>query len=165
MSPIAPRAGRGRPISRLLALVLAVVAGSLLAGCQVMATASPAPTPADFPGIATALVSRGLRLDHLTSGDAGCPGSVLTPTAIGFDASGLDQATVLRLHIYIFADHDTFERLRSTVDDCARSFVTDPNSYVSLAQSPYVIAAQGPAAPAFEAALRAGLAEAAGSGG
>ena len=58
-----------------------------------------------------------------------------------------------------------FERLRSTVDDCARSFVTDPETFESIDQSPYVLAGQGPWAPAFEAALRAGLEAAAGNGG
>ena len=162
MSPIGSRRGRSYPVRLALAWL---AAAALLAGCQVIATASPAPTPADFPGIATAFVSRGLRLDHLVSGDAGCPDATLIPTSIGFDASGLDQSSVLRLHIYIFADRSSYERLRSTVDSCARSYVTDPDTFVSVEQSPFVIAAQGPWAPKFEAALRAGLAAAAGSGG
>ena len=39
---------------------------------------------------------------------------------------------------------DAFERLRATIDDCARSFVTDPETYESLEQSPFVMAGQGP---------------------
>ena len=78
------------------------------------------------------------------------------PTAISFDASGLDQPTPVRIYLYMFRNRATFERLRATVDACARSFVTDPETYESLEQSPYVIAGQGPWGPQFKAALRAG---------
>ena len=98
------------------------------------------------------------------SGDAGCNDSVLTPTARSFDASGLDQAATVRVYLYMFADRATYERLRTTIDDCARSFVTDPETYQSVEQSPFVLAGQGPWGTAFEAALRAGLIVAAGSG-
>jgi hypothetical protein len=64
----------------------------------------------------------------------------------------------------MFADRATYERLRSTVDACARSFVTDPETYQSVEQSPFVMVGQGPWGRAFEAALRAGILVAAGSG-
>ena len=101
----------------------------------------------------------------MVSGDAGCADSVLTPTAIAFDASGLDQPTVVRIYLYVFGDKATYERLRTTVDDCARSYVTDPSTYSSVEVSPFVVAGQGPWGPKFEQALRDGLTEAAGSGG
>ena len=115
-------------------------------------------------GIATEFQKRGLHLNHLVSGDAGCPDQVLTPTAIGFDASGLDQAEVVHIYVYIFRNRATFERLRATVDDCARSYVTDPETFESLDQSPFVMAGQGPWGQQFKAALRAGLEVAAGTG-
>jgi uncharacterized protein YfaQ (DUF2300 family) len=64
----------------------------------------------------------------------------------------------------VFRNRATFERLRATVDSCARSFVTDPATYESVDESPYVVAGQGPWATGFEAALRQGLDVAAGSG-
>ena len=78
---------------------------------------------------------------------------------------GLDQATTVRLYLYIFRDRDAFERLRATVDACARSYVTDPETFESIDQSPFVLAGQGPWGQQFEAALRAGLLKAAGNGG
>ena len=111
----------------------ALLALLLVAGCGSVAVTPPAPTPADFTGIATELTKRGLVLDKLVSGDAGCTDQTLIQTAIGFDAKGLDQADPVRLRIYIFRNRDAFDRLRSTVDTCARSYVTDPDSYEALA--------------------------------
>jgi hypothetical protein len=141
----------------LAALVLATACGSV-------SVTPPAPTPADITGIASALTQRGLTLDHLVSGDAGCDDPVLVPTAIAFDASGLDQADPVRLRIYIFRDREAFERLRASVDFCASAFVTDAETYESIAQSPYVLAAQGPWPPEFETAVREALEVAAGTG-
>ena len=73
------------------------------------------------------------------------------PTAISFDAAGEDQTTPVRLYLYIFRNRASFERLRTTVDDCARSYVTDPETFESIDQSPYVLTGQGPWAPGFEA--------------
>ena len=137
----------------------------LVAACGVVSTTSPAPTPADFPGIATELAQRGIKLGDWVSGDAGCTDRTLIPTAIGFDASGLDQPTVSRVHVYIFRNRESFDRLRASVDDCARSYVSDPETYENIAESPFVIAAQGPWGPKFKAAVREALTEAAGTGG
>jgi hypothetical protein len=142
-----------------------LLVGLVVAGCGVVATESPVPTPADFPGIVSELHKRGVTLSDWVSGDAGCTDRTLIPTAIGFDASGLDQATKVRAHIYIFRNRDAFDRLRGSVDDCARSYVTDPAAYENVAESPFVVAAQGPWGPKFEAALREALAVAAGTGG
>ena len=152
-----------RRLGRRLPLSLALVA-LLVTACGVVTTSAPVPTPADFQGTASEFAKRGVVIDKVVSADAGCPDSVLTPTAIGFDASGLDQPATVRVHLYVFADRATFERLRSTVDDCARSFVTDPATYESVEQSPFVLVGQGPWGTKFEAALRAGLLVAAGSG-
>jgi hypothetical protein len=136
----------------------------LVAGCSFVETTPPPPTPADFGDTFARFVTRGLRIDHVVAGDAGCSGP-LAPTAIAFNAAGLDQATPVKVYLYVFADRATFERLRASVDACARSYVTDANTYESIEQSPYVLSGQGPWGHAFEAALRAGLAEAAGTGG
>ena len=147
----------------LRAVTLCFVA-LLVAGCGIVSTTPPAATPADFPGIATEFAKRGIHLDHVESGDAGCADRVLAPTAISFDASGLDQARIVRIYVYVFRDRATFERLRATVDDCARSFVTDPQTFESVEQSPFVLAGQGPWGTKFEAVLREGLQVAAGTG-
>ena len=86
------------------------------------------------------------------------------PTGIGCAATGLDQASNVRVYTCIVSNREAFERLRSSVDACARTFVTDPQTYQSIDESPFVAAGQGPWGPSFEKALRDGLAIAAGSG-
>lgn len=132
--------------------------------CGVISTEPPAPTPADFQGIATELTKRAVAIEDLVSGDAGCDDAVLVPTAIGLTASGLDQADPVRIYLYIFRNRSSFERLRATIDTCAGSFVTDPETFESIEQSPFVMAGQGPWAPRFEAAVRESLEVAAGTG-
>src|SRR6478752_9065207 len=144
----------------LVTLLVALV----VASCSFVETVPPSPSPADFQGTATEFAKRGIQIDHVVSGDAGCTDTVLAPTARSFDASGLDQTRTVRIYLYMFADRATYERLRTTVDTCAASFVTDPQTYQSVEQSPFVMVGQGPWGQAFEAALRAGLVVAAGSG-
>ena len=86
-----------------------------VAACNYVETTPPAPTPADWSGMAIQFAKRGLHLDNVVSGEPGCDDKVLRPTAIAFDASGLDQATPVRLYLYAFADRATFERLRSSI--------------------------------------------------
>jgi len=151
--------------TRPLALCFVAFVALVVAACSFVETAPPSPTPADFPDTAIELTQRGIAIDHVVSGDAGCDDAVLAPTAIAFDASGLDQPTVVHVYLYIFRNRASFERLRATVDDCARAFVTDPETYESIEQSPFVLVGQGPWGSQFEAALRAGLEVAAGTGG
>jgi hypothetical protein len=153
------RAGMGR------LSVIACLLATLVAGCGVVAMTPPAPSPADFLGIGAELEARGLSLGRIVSGDAGCADSALTPTAISFDAKGLDQADPVRIYIYIFRNRAAFERLRASVDSCAASFITDPATFESVEESPFVVAGQGPWGADFEAALREGLTAAAGTGG
>lgn len=147
-----------------IALAAAFVMVTLTA-CGVVSTTPPAATPADFPGITAELAARGVDVNRFVSGDAGCADPVLVPTAIAFDARGLDQTKNVRIYIYIFRNRDAFERLRASVDACAASFVTDPDTFETVEESPFVLAGQGPWAPDFEAAVREGLAAAAGTGG
>jgi hypothetical protein len=139
--------------------------GLMLGACGLVSTTPPAPTPADFPGITAEVAKRGVLVNHFVSGDAGCNDPVLTPTAIAFDAKGLDQADYVRIYIYIFRNKEAFERLRASVDACAASFVTDPATFETVEQSPFVLASQGPWGAEFEKALRDGLTAAAGTGG
>jgi hypothetical protein len=142
----------------------AFVIALVLASCSTIGH-TPAPaTPAPFPGIAGQLSLHGIRVTGIVSGDAGCADANLAKTAIAFDASGLDQATTVRLHVYIFRDRATYERLRPTIDACAASFVTDPATYESVETSPYVVAGQGPWGTTFKDNLRAAISEAAGTG-
>jgi hypothetical protein len=150
--------------SRARAAALSIAAVLALAGCGTISTSPPAPTPADFQGLAAELTKAGVVIDRIVSGDAGCDDPVLIPTAIGLDASGLDQPEPVRVYLYIFRNRASFDRLRSTVDDCAQSFVTDPDTFESVEQSPFVIAGQGPWAPEFEAAVRSALEVAGGTG-
>lgn len=140
------------------------MAGFVLTGCGLVSTTAPAATPADFPGITAALAKEGVLVNHFVSGDAGCPDPILTPTAIAFDAKGLDQPNNVRIYLYIFRNRDAFERLRAAVDSCAASFVTDPETFETIEASPFVAAGQGPWGAEFEAAMRVGLGAAAGTG-
>ena len=152
------RASRVAPLGLLGAgLVLAVT------GCG-LSTTPPPPTPADFQGIAAKLVTRGLQIEHIVSGDAGCADITLQRTAIGLDATGLDQDTPTRLFIYIFRNRSSFDRLRETVDACARSYATDPEAFESIESSPFVVASAGPWAREFRSAVRAAIIEASGTG-
>ena len=144
---------------------LVVAAALLVGGCGTISRTPPAPTPADFPSLAGILTTNGIAVTNIVSGDAGCPDPAIAKTAIGFDARGADQATPVRVHIYIFRNHDTYVRQRATVDQCAASFVTDPATYESEEASPFVIAGQGPWGPTFRERLRTALVQAAGNGG
>jgi hypothetical protein len=145
---------------RLLVLWLVAV---LVAGCAQVLETAPAPTPADFPGIAGQLGQRGITVDAVVSGDAGCPDAELARTAIRFSASGLDQDAPVHVRVYIFRDSATYDRRRETVDACARSFITDPDGLQMMDASPFVIVGQGPWGPRFTTALRDGLRSAAGT--
>jgi hypothetical protein len=147
-----------RVIGARVALALA------LSACGPISTSPPAPTPADFGGIASELTRQGVRVGNAVSGDAGCTDRELIPTAIAVDAYGLDQATPVRIYLYIFRNRASFEKLRANIDTCASAYVTDPETFESVEQSPYVVAGQGPWAPRFEAAIRHGLEVAAGTG-
>jgi hypothetical protein len=144
--------------------VAALVASLVLVGCGRIA-AAPSPTPADFAGIVEQLAKAGIAVKNVVSGDSGCADPTLAPTAIGFDASGLDQTQPVRVRVYIFGDRDAWQRLSATVATCARSYVTDTAGYESLAPSPFVVSGQGPWPPKFAAGLAAAFSAAAGDGG
>jgi hypothetical protein len=144
--------------------MLSIVAGLLLVGCGRVTTV-PSPTPADFAGIVERLAKAEIGVANVVSGDPGCSDSTLAPTAIAFDASGLDQTRPVRIYVYIFRNRDTWQRLAGSVADCARSYVTDETTYESLATSPFVVSGQGPWAPRFAAGLAEAFRAAAGSGG
>jgi hypothetical protein len=143
---------------------IAVAACLLLAGCE--ADNNPAhPTPASLTVTLEQFGAEGLILSDVVSGDAGCSDGDLSNKAISFDARGFDQASPTRIYFYGFRNRATFERLVSTIDACARSYVTDPSAYGSIQASPFVLAGPGPWAPQFQDHLRHALVVAAGNGG
>lgn len=148
---------------RLPALLLAFA--FLLGGCAGLLESPPVPDPESFPGISGHLGRFGVDVSNWTSGDAGCDDPTLSPTAIRFDANGLDQATPVQLRIYIFRNRDAWERRLADVDACASAWADDPATFELVQVSPYVLAGQGPWPPGFDVAIRQGLTEAAGSGG
>jgi hypothetical protein len=154
---------RVRVASALLAGAL--TAGGLIAGCGAVSMTPPAATPTDFPGLAGRLNAAGIRVADWVSGDPGCDDPDLRATAIRFTARGRDQADPVTLYLYVFRNRAAFERNRAKIGPCAGAYVTDPQSFEQVEQSPYVLAGQGPWAPGFEAALRATLEIASGSGG
>jgi len=155
-----------RPVARSVALLVGSLGLSLvLAGCGTKTADLPQPSPANFPGIVADLSAAGINVTQQVSGDTGCNDAKLIPTAIGFTASGLDQAAPVRIHIYIFADSATWNRLSIEVATCAQSYVTDPATYESIDPSPYVASGQGPWASHFRSAIQQVLTTAAGDGG
>lgn len=137
----------------------------VVAACGTISMTAPPATPTDFPGLAGRFNAAGIEVSDWVSGDAGCSNPDLVPTAISFDARGLDQASDARLYLYVFRNRTSFERLRDRIGPCAAGFVTDAATYEEIQQSPYVVAGQGPWAPEFESAIRRTLEEAAGTGG
>ncbi|HYK94793.1 MAG TPA: hypothetical protein VE011_02850 [Candidatus Dormibacteraeota bacterium] len=145
-------------------LVLGASMAAVLAGCGSVLGSPPVPGAEPFPGITGHLGRYGVDVLSWTSGDAGCENATLTPTAIRFQAQGLDQPTPLTLRIYIFRDHDAWDRRLADVDTCVASWATDPATFQIIQTSPYVLAGQGPWPPGFAQAIRQGLTEAAGNG-
>ena len=141
-----------------------VLATVVLAGCASILQGSPAPTPQSFPGIAGELTTRGIVIGKYQSGDDGCHDSTLTPTAIGFDASGLGVTTPIHLRIYIFGSGASYDRRRPDVDTCVTAWATDPSTVEFVEARPFVLAGQGPWPDAFKAAIREALTAAAGVG-
>lgn len=150
---------------RLRRLAALLVAPVLLAACGTVSTTPPPATPTDFPGLAGRLNVAGIKAADWVSGDPGCVDQELGRTAIRFKARGLDQVEPVTLYLYIFRNREAFERNREAIPPCAASFVTDAATFEQVEQSPYIVASQGPWAPRFEAALRATLEAAAGTGG
>jgi hypothetical protein len=150
---------------RIRAAVLGALLASTLAGCAGVLQSPPAPDPESFPGVTGHLGRFGVDVLSWTSGDAGCDDPTLSPTAIRFQAQGLDQRAPVVLRIYIFRDHDAWDRRLADVDTCVAAWATDPASFEIIQVSPYVLAGQGPWPPGFAKAIRDGLTEAAGSGG
>ena len=143
------------------ALALAVALG----GCSALQGSPPIPDPEPFPGISSQLGRFGVDVLNWTAGDAGCDDPTLAPTAIRFEARGVDQPAAVQLRIYIFRNREAWERRQADVDACAAAWATDPTSFEIVQISPYVLAGQGPWPPGFDAAVRKALTEAAGSGG
>jgi hypothetical protein len=149
---------------------IAVAIAGLLVVCFAVsacggAGSAPASTPADFAGIVERLAKVGIGVENVVSGDAGCSDATLAPTAIAFDAKGLDQTTPVRIRVYIFRDRDAWQRLSASVATCARSYVTDEATYESLSPSPFVVSGQGPWPEKFAAGLKTAFTAAAGTGG
>jgi hypothetical protein len=154
-----------RPHAPARSTVALALASLLLAGCGTISV-TPAPaTPTDFPGLTGRLNAAGIEVRDWVSGDPGCDDPELARTAIRFTASGLDQAEAVPMYLYVFRNRDAWERNLGTVGPCAAAFVTDPETFEQVEESPYVVAGQGPWAPEFEATLRRTLESAAGSGG
>ena len=148
-----------------LVVALALFAATLLAGCGALTVSPPVPGPDSFPEISGELGRLGISIENWTAGDAGCDDPSLAPTAIRFEAMGLDQATPVTLRIYIFRNRDAWERRQVDVDTCVAEWADDPATFEIESTSPYVLAGQGPWPPGFSAAIRAALKAAAGTGG
>jgi hypothetical protein len=149
---------------RRLAVIAWLALAMTVSGCAGILESPPVPDPESFPGIAGFLGRYGVDVSSWTAGDDGCDDPTLSPTAIRFDATGLDEKAVQHLRIYIFRNREAWERRLADVDTCAAAWADDPATFQIVQVSPYVVAGQGPWPPGFTAALRRGLTEAAGTG-
>jgi hypothetical protein len=166
MSPTpAGRSGLGAARRALATWLAAVAVAASVAACGGLAITPEPATPTDFPGLTGRFNAAHIKVRDWVSGDAGCTNPDLIPTSISFSASGLDQAEPVKLYLYIFRNRAAYDRHLEEVGPCAESFVTDPETFEQVAESPFVVAGQGPWAPEFEAAVRSVLTEAAGTGG
>ena len=144
-------------------IVLAVAALALLvSGCGGLAGTPPPPTPADFAGIVSFLSAEGIGVTGVQTGSPGCDDRQLVGPAISLTASGLDQSQPVPVHLYLFKNAAAYDKLRPTVDACARAYVTDPSTYESVDASPFVAVGQGPWGAGFREAVQAALTKAAG---
>ena len=144
--------------------MLSALLGLVATACSTFTPTTEPATPTDFAGIVAELANVGIGVSHVVSGDAGCDDQRLARMAIGFDASGGDQAATVRIFLYAFKDQQVYDELRPAVDACARSYVTDPAAFGSVDEPPYVLAGNGPWTPAFKDALRTALRRAAAGG-
>lgn len=159
--PRSAEAGRHRAPAVSAILFLAAA----LAGCSSILVSPGPPDPAPFPEIASQLGRFGINVQTWTAGDAGCDDATLSPTAIRFTASGLDQAAPLTVRIFIFADREAWDRRLADVDTCAAQWATDPATFQIIQTSPYVVAGQGPWPAGFADAMHQAIEAAAGNGG
>lgn len=149
-------------VSIFLGLGLAL----FLSACSGTTEVGPAAaTPADMAGISVLLRDHGITIEHPISGDAGCSNPDLVPPAISFTASGLDQAAPVPVHLYIFANDASYQKMRPEVDTCAQAYVIDFATLEAVDASPYVATGQGPWGASFKAAMLESLQLAAGNGG
>jgi len=156
------------PIRRALRLALISVAAVVVIGCGALTTTPPAPTPADFPGLAGVLAQNGILVTDFVSGDAGCDDPTLAPTAIRFEMTGFEVSQPTLARVYIFRNREAYERRRADVDTCALAWAGaqgDPTTIETVEASPYVIVGTGPWPAEFKRALRNSVIEAAGTGG
>jgi hypothetical protein len=145
--------------------VAGLLLSAVLTGCAGILQSPPVPNPAPFPEIVGQLGRFGVTALNWTSGDPGCDDPSLSPTAIRFEAQGVDQVAPVQLRIYIFRSREAWKRRKADVETCASEWAVDPATFELLDVSPYMLAGQGPWPPGFKGALRQALTEAAGDGG
>ena len=113
-------------VRRVPLAAVAVAVAAAARRCGTISRTPPVPTPADFQGIAGAMVQRGIKVSHVVSGDAGCATRTWRRRPSRSTPSGSTRRRPSASTSTSSGTGDTYERLRSTVDDCARSYVTDP---------------------------------------
>lgn len=138
------------------AVLLAGLVAGIPAGCG-SSSGVPEASTADFEGTVAALELVHVTVADVVAGDPGCDDRTLASTAISFSARGLDQPQPVRVYLYRFRDDPTYDRLRPTIDQCARAYVTDPDAYAAIDAPPLVMTSPGPWAPDFAAAMRTAL--------
>ena len=107
------------PVPRRALAALLASSCSPSSACGGLIGTEPPATPTDFPGLAGRMKLAGVVLDDWVSGDAGCADPNLVPASISFNATGLDQATPVKIYLYVFRNRDAWERHRDAIGPCA----------------------------------------------
>jgi hypothetical protein len=103
-------------------MLLGLLAALTLLSCSYM-VGSAQPTPADeVADVIAQLVVRGVTVQGLTSGEAGCPGSALHSNGVHFQATLSGQATAADVYLLRWKSSDAFTADATEFDACVAEY-------------------------------------------
>ena len=100
--------------------VLLGLAAVLVVGCGVFV--APSATPGEMNDLIAALVVRGVTVQHLTSGDAGCPGSTLHSNGVHFQVSLSGDAPSIDVYLLRWKSTTDFNGAAADVAGCVAEY-------------------------------------------
>jgi hypothetical protein len=156
-------AGAGRAWIALR-ILLALLAALALVGCGGPLGPSPS-APNEVSDVIAALVVRGTTVAHVTSGDAGCPGSSLHSNGVHLQLTLPGETNSDDVYLVRWKSSDAFTAATADFQACLAEYQSaHPDATINqLARDPWRV--YGPGwSPALLSALDAALQAAAGGG-
>jgi hypothetical protein len=101
----------------------ALLAALLLAGCGAIGGASPTPAYA-VNDVIGQLVVRGVTVEHVTSGDAGCPGSQLHSNGVHLQVAMAGEAGASDIYLLNWLSSAAFAAAAADFDSCVAEYQT-----------------------------------------